>query len=274
MFLKQKSILPGFAPTMAWTVFYLALVVLIPLGVMFTKSFSLGLSAFAESAFSDRTLAALRLSLTTAFAAACVNLIMGFVVAWVLVRYDFPFKRLFDALIDLPFALPTAVAGIALATIFAENGILGAPLAHLGVKAAYNSLGITIALVFIGLPFVVRSVQPVLEDFEREVEEAASSLGATRMQTIRRVIFPSLYPALLSGTLMAFSRALGEYGSVIFIAGNIPFKSETLPLVIVTQLEQHNVPGATAIAALILSISFFLLLVLNILQTRQKRLFG
>ncbi|MBS0619397.1 MAG: sulfate ABC transporter permease subunit CysT [Spirochaetes bacterium] len=274
MLFKQKSILPGFGITLTWTVLYLSLVVLIPLGVMVAKSFSLGLSAFAESAFSERTLAALRLSFTTAFVAACVNFIMGFVVAWVLVRYDFPFKRLFDALIDLPFALPTAVAGIALATIFAENGILGAPLARLGVKAAYNSMGITIALVFIGLPFVVRSVQPVLQDFEREVEEAAASLGATRLQTLWRVIFPSLYSALVSGTLMAFSRALGEYGSVIFIAGNIPFQSETAPLVIVTELEQHNVPGATAIAALMLSISLALLLVLNFLQTRQKRLFA
>lgn len=271
MSFRQKSILPGFRITFAYTVIYLAVIVLIPLGAMFAKSFSLGWSDFAEHAFSERTLISLRLSFATALVAALVNLVAGFVIAWVLTRYDFWGKRLLDTLVDLPFALPTAVAGIALCTVYAENGSLGAPLAKLGIKAAYNPVGITIALTFIGLPFVVRSVQPVLEDFEKECEEAAASLGATRWQTIRKVILPSLYPALFSGAIMAFSRALGEYGSVIFIAGNIPFKSEITPLIIITKLEQHNVQGATAVAAIMLMISFSLLLVLNYLQIRQKR---
>ncbi|MBL8034180.1 MAG: sulfate ABC transporter permease subunit CysT [Leptospiraceae bacterium] len=267
----SKSILPGFRITFAYTVIYLSVIVLIPLGAMFAKSFSLGWSDFAEHAFSERTLLSLRLSFTTALVAAIINLVAGFVIAWVLTRYDFWGRRLLDTLVDLPFALPTAVAGIALCTVYAENGSLGAPLAKLGIKAAYNPIGITIALTFIGLPFVVRSVQPVLEDFEKEIEEAAASLGATRWQTIWRVILPSLYPALFSGAIMAFSRALGEYGSVIFIAGNIPFKSEITPLIIITKLEQHNVQGATAVAAVMLMISFALLLILNYLQIRQKR---
>lgn len=271
MSFRQKSILPGFRITFAYTVIYLAVIVLIPLGAMFAKSFSLGWHDFAEHAFSERTLISLRLSFTTALIAGVINLVAGFVIAWVLTRYDFWGKRLLDTLVDLPFALPTAVAGIALCTVYAENGSLGAPLAKLGIKAAYNPIGITIALTFIGLPFVVRSVQPVLEDFEKEVEEAAASLGATRWQTIRKVILPSLYPALFSGAIMAFSRALGEYGSVIFIAGNIPFKSEITPLIIITKLEQHNVQGATAVAAIMLMISFSLLLILNYLQIRQKR---
>lgn len=267
----SKSILPGFRITFAYTVIYLSVIVLIPLGAMFAKSFSLGWSDFAEHAFSERTLLSLRLSFTTALVAAIINLVAGFVIAWVLTRYDFWGRRLLDTLVDLPFALPTAVAGIALCTVYAENGSLGAPLAKLGIKAAYNPIGITIALTFIGLPFVVRSVQPVLEDFEKEIEEAAASLGATRWQTISRVILPSLYPALFSGAIMAFSRALGEYGSVIFIAGNIPFKSEITPLIIITKLEQHNVQGATAVAAVMLMISFALLLILNYLQIRLKR---
>lgn len=271
MSFRQKSILPGFRITFAYTLIYLAVIVLIPLGAMFAKSFSLGWGDFAEHAFSERTLISLRLSFTTALVAALINLFAGFVIAWVLTRYDFWGKRLLDTLVDLPFALPTAVAGIALCTVYAENGSLGAPLAKLGIKAAYNPIGITIALTFIGLPFVVRSVQPVLEDFEKECEEAAASLGATRWQTITKVILPSLYPALFSGAIMAFSRALGEYGSVIFIAGNIPFKSEITPLIIITKLEQHNVQGATAVAAVMLMISFSLLLVLNYLQIRQKR---
>ncbi|MBV6492893.1 MAG: Sulfate transport system permease protein CysT [Turneriella sp.] len=266
-----KSILPGFRLTFAYTALYLTLVVLIPLGGMFAKSFSLGLSDFAEHAFSERTLLSLRLSFTTAFIAAIANFGIGLIVAWVLTRYNFWGKRLLDTLLDLPFALPTAVAGIALCTIYAENGFLGAPLAKLGIKAAYNPIGITIALTFVGLPFVVRSVQPVLEDFEKEIEEAAISLGATHWQTITKVILPSLYPALFSGAIMAFSRALGEYGSVIFIAGNIPFKSEITPLIIVTKLEQHNVQGATAVAAIMLVISFTLLVLLNYLQSRRKK---
>lgn len=271
MTFREKSILPGFKLTFTWTVLYLSVIVLIPLGGMFAKSFSLGWSEFAEHALAPRTLISLRLSFTTSFVAALINLFAGFVIAWVLTRYSFWGKRLLDTLVDLPFALPTAVAGIALCTVYAENGSLGAPLLKAGIRAAYNPIGITIALIFIGLPFVVRSVQPVLEDFEKEIEEAAGSLGATRLQTITRVILPSLLPALVSGTIMAFSRALGEYGSVIFIAGNIPFKSEIAPLIIITKLEQHNTQGATAVAAIMLMISFALLVALNFLQLRQKR---
>jgi sulfate transport system permease protein len=268
---REKSILPGFGVTLSYTVIYLLVIVLIPLGAMIAKSFSLGWHEFAEHAFAERTLLALRLSFTTAFVAALINMVAGFIIAWVLTRYDFWGRRMLDTIVDLPFALPTAVAGIALCTVYAENGILGSLLARAGIQAAYNPTGITIALVFIGLPFVVRSVQPVLEDFEKEVEEAAMSLGASRLQAIVRVILPSVTPALFSGTIMAFSRALGEYGSVIFIAGNIPFKSEIAPLIIITKLEQHNVQGATAVAAMMLCISFSLLLLLNYLQIRQKR---
>jgi len=271
---RKKTILPGFGVTMTYTILWLALIVLVPLGGMFAKSFSLGWSDFAEHAFSDRTIASLKLSFSTSLIASLINLFAGFIIAWVLVRYDFWGKRIVDTLVDLPFALPTAVAGIALSTVYSENGLLGSPLAKLGIKAAYNPTGITIALIFIGLPFVVRSVQPVLEDFEAEVEEAAASLGATRWQTITRVVLPSLWPALISGGIVGFSRALGEYGSVIFIAGNIPFKSEITPLIIVTKLEQHNVQGATAVAAIMLMISFALLLILNAVQVRYKRRVG
>ncbi len=268
---REKTILPGFFPSITYTAVYLLIIVLIPLGTMFAKSFSLGWNAFAEHALAERTLLSLRLSFTTALIAALINMLAGFIIAWVLTRYDFWGRRLLDTMIDLPFALPTAVAGIALCTVYAENGILGSLLSRAGIKAAYNPTGITIALIFIGLPFVVRSVQPVLEDFEKEIEEAAMSLGASRLQTIVRVILPSVAPALFSGTIMAFSRALGEYGSVIFIAGNIPYKSEITPLIIITKLEQHNVQAATAVAAIMLLISFSLLLLLNYLQIRQKR---
>jgi sulfate/thiosulfate transport system permease protein len=271
MHFREKSILPGFRVTFAWTIFYLAVIVLIPVLGLFGKSFSGGWHEFAKHAFADRTLAALRVSFVSALTAAVINFFIGAVIAWVLIRYRFWGRSLLDTLIDLPFALPTAVAGIALATIFTENGMLGAPLAKLGIKIAYHPAGIVLALVFIGLPFVVRSVQPVLEDFEQEVEEAAQSLGATRWQTITRVILPSIFPALFSGAIMAFSRALGEYGSVIFIAGNVPYVSEIAPLVIVTKLEQHNVQAATTIAVIMLVISFALLLSLNFLQVRQKR---
>ncbi|GAB4426057.1 MAG: sulfate ABC transporter permease subunit CysT [Turneriella sp.] len=268
---REKSILPGFGATLTYTVIYLLVIVLIPLGAMFAKSFSLGWHEFAGHAFAERTLLSLRLSFATALVAAGINAVAGFMIAWVLTRYDFWGRRLLDTMVDLPFALPTAVAGIALCTVYAENGILGSLLGRAGIKAAYNPTGITIALVFIGLPFVVRSVQPVLEDFERDVEEAAMNLGASRWQTIVKVILPSVLPALFSGTIMAFSRALGEYGSVIFIAGNIPFKSEITPPIIITKLEQHNVQGATAVAGMMLLISFTLLLLLNYLQIRQKR---
>ena len=268
---REKSILPGFGATLTYTIIYLLVIVLIPLGAMFAKSFSLGWHEFAEHALAERTLLSLRLSFTTAFVAALINMVAGFIIAWVLTRYDFWGRRILDTMVDLPFALPTAVAGIALSTVYAENGLMGSLLGSIGIKAAYNPTGITIALVFIGLPFVVRSVQPVLEDFEKEIEEAAMSLGASRWQTIVRVILPSVAPALFSGTIMAFSRALGEYGSVIFIAGNIPFKSEIAPLIIITKLEQHNVQGATAVAAMMLLVSFSLLLLLNYLQIRQKR---
>lgn len=271
MLLREKTTLPGFRVTFSATLVYLGILVLFPLGVMLVKSFSLGWSNFATHAFSERSLAALRLSLKSALLAAAIDLVVGLLIAWVLVRYNFWGKRFFDALIDLPFALPTAVAGIALATLYSETGFVGSFFARLGFSVTNNSSGIILALVFIGLPFVVRTVAPVLEDFERETEEAAYSLGASRAQIFFRVILPSLFPALFAGATMAFSRALGEYGSVIFIAGNIPFVSEIVPLVIVTKLEAHDVQGATALAAFMLAVSFILLLFLNLLQSRYRK---
>lgn len=247
------------------------LVVILPLGTLLAKGFASGWQEFSHHAFSPRVLSSLKLSFSTAAAAALFSMPAGFAIAWVLARYDFFGKRLLDTLIDLPFALPTAVAGIALTAICAENGVVGSLFARLGIRIAYTPLGITVALIFIGLPFVVRSLQPVLEDFEQEVEEAALSLGASRWQTIWYVVLPSVLPALFSGTIMAFSRALGEYGSVIFIAGNIPFKTEVAPLIIATKLEQHDVAGATAVATLVLTASFTLLILLNYLQERQKK---
>ena len=269
-----RSIMPGFGLTFGFTVFYLSLIVLIPLAALFVRSAVLQPSAFIDVAFSARAIAAYELTFGVALIAAVINLVFGLLVAWVLVRYRFPGKKLVDALVDLPFALPTAVAGIALASLYAPNGWVGGLLEPLGIKAAFNPTGIVIALVFIGLPFSVRTVEPVIEDLPREVEEAAASLGASRLQTIARVILPSLLPALLTGFALALARGIGEYGSVIFIAGNVPFQSEIAPLLIVTQLEQYNYSGATAIALVMLGVSFVLLFLINALQHWSRTRMG
>lgn len=264
--LKRRSILPGFGLSLGFTVFYLCLIVLIPLSAVFIKTSTLTWHLFWHVVLSPRALASYRLSFGASLIAASINLVFGVLVAWVLVRYDFPLKRLFDSVIDLPFALPTAVAGIALTTIYAPNGWLGHPLAALGIKAAYTAFGVTIALTFIGLPFVVRTVQPVLEDLDKELEEAAASLGARRWQTFIRVLLPTILPAALTGFAMAFARAVGEYGSVIFIAGNMPMRTEITPLLIITKLQEYDYAGATAIAVAMLVVSFVLLLPINLLQ--------
>lgn len=269
--LKQHSVIPGFGLTMGFTLFYLSLVVLIPLSMLFFKTATLGWDEFAEIMTSKRTLASLRLSFGTAFVSAAINAVFGFLVAWVLTRYSFPGKKIADALVDLPFALPTAVAGICLVTLYSSNGWVGKLLYPLGIQTAFSPIGITIALTFIGLPFVVRTVEPVLEDLDAELEEAASSLGASRWQTFTRVLFPTVFPALLTGCAMAFARALGEYGSVVFIAGNMPMKTEIAPLLIMTQLEQYNYAGATAIASVMLVISFILLFLINQLDAWSRR---
>jgi len=263
--LRQRGVIPGFGPTLGFTLLYLALIVLIPLSGLFLKA-AVGWDAFWAAAVSPRVLASYRLSFGASFAAALVNAVFGFVVAWVLVRYPFPGRRLVDALIDLPFALPTAVAGITLTTLFAPKGWIGRLLEPLGVQVAYTPLGVAVALAFIGLPFVVRTLQPVLEDLDAEVEEAAASLGASRLQTFARVIFPSLWPALATGFALAFARGVGEYGSVVFISGNLPMRTEIAPLLIVTRLEQYDYAGATAIAVTLLATSFLLLLALGRLQ--------
>jgi len=267
----RRSALPGFGLTLGLTLAYLGLIVLIPLAGLFWKSASLGPSEFLAAVGSPRALAAYRLSFGAALAAAAVNAVFGLVVAWVLVRYRFPGRGVLDALVDLPFALPTAVAGITLTALLAKNGWIGSRLEPLGIQVAYTPIGVTIALIFIGIPFVVRTVQPVLQDLEPELEEAAASLGAGRLDTFRRVLFPSLWPALVTGFAMAFARAVGEYGSVVFISGNIPMKTEIAPLVIVTELEQWNYAGATAIAAVLLVVSFGMLLVINALQRLGAR---
>jgi sulfate transport system permease protein len=264
--IKRPSILPGFGPALGFTLLYLSLVVLIPLSAAFFKTTALGWEGFWRTATEPRVMASYRLTFGAAFAGAAINAVFGFLVAWVLVRYSFPGKRLVDALVDLPFALPTAVAGIALTTVYSSRGWFGGPLEALGIKAAYSPLGVVIALTFIGLPFVVRTVQPVLEDLESEVEEAAASLGASRPQTFVRVVLPVVMPALLTGFALAFARAIGEYGSVIFISGNMPMRTEITPLLIVTKLEQYDYAGATAIAVVMLVVSFVLLLVINALQ--------
>ncbi len=264
--IKQRSILPGFGPALGFTLLYLSLVVLIPLSAAFFKTTALGWEGFWRTATEPRVMASYRLTFGAAFVGAAINAVFGFLVAWVLVRYTFPGKSLVDALVDLPFALPTAVAGIALTTVYSSRGWFGGPLEALGIKAAYSPLGVVIALTFIGLPFVVRTVQPVLEDLESEVEEAAASLGASRPQTFIRVIFPVVLPALLTGFALAFARAIGEYGSVIFISGNMPMRTEITSLLIVTKLEQYDYAGATAIAVVMLVVSFILLLVINALQ--------
>ena len=266
----RRSILPGFGLTFGFTLFYLSVIVLIPLSAVFIKTAGLGFDAYVAVALSRRALAAYRLSFGAAAAAAAINAVFGLLVAWVLVRYEFPAKRLVSALVDLPFALPTAVAGIALTALYAPNGLIGHALAPLGIKVAFTPLGVVVALTFVGLPFVVRTVEPVLADLGPEVEEAAASLGATRAQSFVRVVLPAAAPALLTGAALAFARGVGEYGSVIFIAGNLPFKSEIAPLLIVTQLEQYDYAGATAIAATMLTASFVLLLAINAAQARDR----
>jgi sulfate transport system permease protein len=270
-FRPKPSVIPGFGITLGLSLLWLTLLVLIPLASLFLKSATLGWEPFFNTITAPRVLAALRLSFGAALIAAAINGVLGLLVAWVLVRYDFPGRRLVDALVDIPFALPTAIAGIALTTLWAENGWLGALLAPLGIKVSFTPLGIIVALVFIGLPFVVRTVQPVLQDFDKEVEEAAESLGASSWQIFSKVIWPSIMPATLTGFALAFARALGEYGSVIFIAGNLPMVSEIAPLLIVIKLEEFAYAEATAIAAIMLIASFLLLLAINILQRWSER---
>ena len=269
-----RRVLPGFGPTLAYTLLYLSLIVVLPLAATFLKTAELGWAEFARVVTTPRVVAALRLSFGAAAIAALINTVAGLGVAWVLARYDFPFRRLIDALIDLPFALPTAVAGIALTALYAPGGWLGRPLGQLGIHVAYTPLGIVVALVFIGLPFVVRTVQPVLEDLDREVEQAAATLGATRLQIFARIVLPTVWPSLLTGFALAFARAIGEYGSVIFIAGNMPMVSEIAPLLIVTKLEQFEYASATAIAVIMLLISFFLLLGINAIQSWSQQRLG
>jgi sulfate/thiosulfate transport system permease protein len=269
---KTRRVLPGFGMTISFTLCYVCLLVLIPLSTILLKSATLSWGAFWATVLSPRVLASYRLSLGVSLLSALLNALFGLLVTWVLVRYHFPGKRLLDGLVDLPFALPTAVAGIALTTLYASNGWIGRYLDLLGIKAAYAPLGIVIALTFIGLPFVVRTLEPVLQSLDAAIEEAAASLGASRWQTFRRVIFPELRPALLTGFTLAFARALGEYGSVIFIAGNMPMRTEITPLLIMIKLEQFDYAGATAIALLLLLISFALLLGINLLQRRLGRL--
>ncbi len=269
--LKQRSVLPGFNLALGYTLLYMGLIVLIPLSATFLKTAGMGWETFWNVVTTPRVLASYRLTFGASFLAALLNACFGLIVAWVLVRYRFPGKPFIDALVDLPFALPTAVAGIALTALYASNGWIGQYLAVLGVKVAFTPLGVLVALIFIGLPFVVRTVQPVLEDVEAEVEEAAACLGADRWQTFRLVILPAIWPALLTGFALAFARAIGEYGSVIFIAGNIPMVSEITPLLIITKLEQYDYRGATAIAVVMLVISFVLLLIINLLQWWSRR---
>jgi sulfate transport system permease protein len=268
---KRPSVLPGFGITLGFAVAYLSIIVLLPLSALVLRPATLGLDGFLGVLTDSRVLAALRLSFGAAFIAALVNAFFGLIVAWILVRYDFPGKRVVDALVDLPFALPTAVAGIALATIYAPNGWVGALVAPLGLKIAFTPVGVLLALIFIGLPFVVRSLQPVLQDLDKEVEEAAVSLGANRGQTFLLVILPAVMPALLTGFALAFARAVGEYGSVIFIAGNMPLVSEIAPLLIVIKLEQFDYAGAAAIGVIMLAASFLILLVINLVQRWSRR---
>ena len=270
----RRSVLPGFAPALGVTLTFLSLVVLIPLGALVLRASDLGLAGLVAVALNERVLAALRLSFGAAAAAALVNAVFGVLVAWVLSRYAFPGRRLIDAMIDLPFALPTAVAGIALSALYAGNGWIGSLLEPLGIKVAYTPLGVAVALVFVGLPFVVRTVQPVIEELERDVEEASASLGAGRCITLTRVVLPTLVPAILTGVTLAFARAVGEYGSVIFIAGNLPYVSEIAPLLIVIRLEEFDYAGATAIATIMLGASFLLLLAINLIQTWARRRYG
>jgi sulfate transport system permease protein len=271
---KKPSVIPGFGLTLGFSLVYLTLIILIPLSGLAWRSASLGWVDFWAIATDRRTVNALKISFGTALAAALINVVFGTIVAWVLVRYPFPGRRIVDAMVDLPFALPTAVAGIALTSLYAPKGWVGSLLAPLGMKIAYTPAGIVVALVFIGLPFVVRTVQPIIEEIDKEVEEAAATLGATRWQTITRVLFPGLAPAIVTGFALAFARGVGEYGSVIFIAGNLPNVSEIAPLLIVIRLEEFNYPAATAIAAIMLVISFAMLLVINLLQAWSRKRYG
>lgn len=264
--LKTKNNLPGFHLSLGYTLFYLGLIVLIPLSMLFIRTSTMSLSDFIEVITSPRTLAALRLSFGASFVAGLVNVVFGFLIAWVLARYSFPGKRIVDALVDFPFALPTAVTGIALTSLYSQNGWVGKHLYAIGIESAYSVFGITLALIFIGLPFVVRTIEPVLQELDPELEDAAGSLGANRWQTFTKVLFPSLIPPLITGFTLAFARGIGEYGSVIFIAGNMPGKTEIAPLLIMTKLEQYDYSGATAIAVVMLLVSFSLLAFTNFLQ--------
>ncbi len=268
--LKKRSVLPGFGLALGWTLFYLCLMVLIPLSTIFIKSASLSWAQFWAAVTSPRALASYRLSFGASLAAALINAVFGLLVAWILVRYRFPFRRLIDGLVDLPFALPTAVAGIVLTTLYSPNGWAGSRLDKLGIKVAYTPLGIMVALTFIGLPFVVRTVQPVLQDLDVGIEEAAHSLGANPWQTFRRVVLPEILPAWITGFTLAFARAFGEYGPVVFIAGNMPMRTEITPLLIMTKLDEFDYAGASAIALVFLVVSFSLLLVVNTLQRRRS----
>ena len=271
--LRKRSSIPGFGLSLGLALSYFSLIVIIPLAVLVFRAVDAGWAKFAAELTSSRTLAAFRISFGMAYLAAMINAVFGLIVAWVLVRYEFPGRRLVDSLIDLPFALPTAVAGISLATLYSTHGLLGKPLAALGIKVAFTPLGILIALVFVGLPFVVRTVEPVLRDFDRELEESAAMLGASRYNILRRVVLPPLLPAVMTGFTLAFARAIGEYGSVIFIAGNMPGYSEIAPLLIVIKLEQFDYAGATVVATLMLVASFILLFATNLLQawTRERQ---
>ena len=271
---KARNVLPGFNLALGYTIFYLSLIVLIPLSAVFFKTSTMGWEAFWQTVSNPRIVATYKISFGAALLAACINVVFGLLLAWALVRYSFPGKRLVDALVDLPFALPTAVTGITLATLYAKDGWIGQFLQPLGIHVAYTPLGILLALTFIGVPFVVRTVQPILEDMDTEFEEAATSLGAHRWQTFRFVVLPVLWPALLTGFALAFARAVGEYGSVIFIAGNIPMVSEITPLMIISKLEQYDYNGATAIALVMLLISFGLLLLINVLQAWTAKRIG
>jgi sulfate transport system permease protein len=271
---RKPSVIPGFGLALGFTLTYLSFIVLIPLAALVLRTSALGWTEFWRIATDPRTIAALRLSFGASFLAALINTVFGLIVSWVLVRYRFPGRKVLDGFIDLPFALPTAVAGIALTALYAPNGWIGQFLKPLGIKIAYTPAGVLVALVFIGLPFVVRTVQPILEDLDREVEEAAATLGATRRQTFGRVVLPTLLPALLTGFALALARAVGEYGSVIFIAGNIPYVSEIAPLLIVIRLQEFDYPGATAVASIMLAIAFVLLLIINLLQAWRRRRYG
>jgi sulfate/thiosulfate transport system permease protein len=271
---RKPSVLPGFGITLGFSLVYLTLIVLIPLSALVLRSATLGWTEFISVLHDERVILALILSFGTAFAAALINVVFGVIVAWVLVRYKFPGKRIIDAIVDLPFALPTAVAGIALTALYAPNGWIGQILRPLGIKIAFTPIGIIIALIFVGLPFIVRTVQPVMEEIDREVEEASATLGATRWQTISKVLAPGLAPAILTGFALAFARGVGEYGSVIFIAGNVPYLTEIAPLLIVIKLEEFDYVGATAIATIMLIISFAMLFVINLIQAWSRRRYG